>query len=168
MKKTIFILTFWLVQFSYASDKVTEYTEQSISGCNGISIFKTEHEILSVSSSSDLSSLTVSQDKDYIMVSSEKDLQFIVTTVRGDNYRVSFNSKSCQMPSKSYEGCFSKRQEITFKNQVKTLFYPDKKNNFVVSKNVLEVSNLKEKHKIIYIQELGQSIKPILLINKCS
>lgn len=165
MKKTIFILTFWLVQAGYASEKVTEYTEQSISGCHGIAVFNPMGQIKSVSNSSEI---TVSQDKDYVMVSSEKDFQFIVNMERGEKYRVSFNSSSCQMPSKSYEGCFSKSQEITFENQIKTVFYPDKKDIFIVSSNKLSVSKIKEKFKIIYIQEYAKSIKPILLINKCS
>lgn len=170
MKKTFFLISYLFVQALLASENIKAYTETTISGCNGISVFKPKDEIKTVikPSSSLETEISVSNDKSYVMVSSKEDVKFIVTTISGENYKVFFSSKSCQMPSKSYEGCFSKKQEIKFENHLETVFYPYVKNQFLVSDNTLLVSNIKEKHKIIYIQEKGQSIKPILLINKCS
>lgn len=166
MKKLGFLIVLLAAQMSNAL--VKEYTEASVGGCDGVAVFKPEGEIKSIiNNQNPQAEVLISQDKDYVMISSKEDARFIVNTISGKNYRVSFNSKSCQMPSKSYEGCFSKKQDINFSNKISTIFYPESK-SFSFSEKTLTVSDLKEKHKIIYIQEQGSLIKPILLINKCS
>lgn len=166
MKKNIFILTFWFAQLGFASDKTSEFTEHSLGGCNGTAVFTSSEDVKSVSVADKTGSNVLMQGKN-VFVSSDQDFKMIVESVSGEKHRVSFNSKSCQMPSKTYEGCFSKKQEIEFKNGLKTVFSSEPK-SFLNMDNKLIVSSLTKKHNIIYIQEQGKEVKPILLINKCS
>ena len=163
----IFLLTS-LLSISALASSVKEYTESKISGCNGISVFKpTSGKIKNVIKPKNSSNIQVSQNKEYVMVSSHSNISFIVITDTDENYRVSFDSKSCQMPSKSYEGCFSKKEKLSFSSEVETIFYPESK-SFILNGNQITVSSVNEKYTTLFIHEKGKEITPMLLINKSS
>lgn len=163
----IFLLISLMSVYTLASS-VKEYTEAVISGCNGISVFKPNSgKIKTVIKPKSASNIQISKNREYVMVSSHTNDKFIVTTDTGESYRVSFDAKSCQMPSKSYEGCFSKKEQLSFSSEVETIFYPESK-SFSLEGNNITISSLTSKYTTLFIQEKGKEIKPILLINKCS